>query len=231
MNIGIVIPWRSSGDPDRDANCEYVVRYYQSHATVALVDDGREAGQQFNRHAAYNRGLRWARAAGCDVVLWNEADTILPWENVVLAARTALDQPGMVLPYTERHELGATQTQSVLAGEVDPFTPRGETVYSDGSSIGQASVTSLHTMDLIGGRWDEGFKGWGYDDNAMFHIFSTLAGKPRWVAGKGVHLWHTPAYRAPTPASRIATDHNAARSATIHALHGTDLLDYLAATA
>ena len=226
-DVAIVIPWRDPGDGERKANFDYVYEHYRSMdiGPVFAVSDGREPGQPFNRSAAYNRGYRLTGRA--NVILWNEADTLLTVEAVLAAAHQSLQAPGMVVPYTERHELDAAQTQAVLDG-VDPFTMRGHIVYSDGSSIGQAGVTSTRTMDLIGGRWDEGFEGWGYDDNAMFHVFNALAGQPRWVAGKGVHLWHTPVYAAHTEQSRATTDRNAARCQAIMARTGADLIDYLA---
>ena len=226
-DIAIVIPWRDPGDGERRINFEYVRDYYQALdiGPVIVVDDGREHGQPFNRSAAYNRGYTLSEPA--NVILWNEADTLLPAHQILGAAHVALQNPGLVVPYTERHELNATQTQQVHDG-ADPLTMRGATVYPDGRSIGQAGVTSVHTMNAIGGRWDEGFEGWGYDDNAMFHIFQALAGPPQWVRGVGVHLWHTPVYHAHTPESRATTDRNAARYMHIQTLGGQQLLDYLA---
>ena len=227
VDLAIVIPWRDPGDGERRANFEYVRDYYESLdiGPVIVVDDGREQGQQFNRSAAYNRG--YAASEPANVILWNEADTLLSIEAVLTAAHLALTQPGLVVPFTERHELDASSTQAVLDGD-DPFAMRGAIVYPDGCSIGQAGVTSVHTMTAIGGRWDEGFEGWGYDDNAMFHVFATLAGQPRWVKGKGVHLWHTPVYRAHTPASQAATDRNRDRYHRMRSLPADALAEYLA---
>lgn len=227
VDLAIVIPWRDPGDGERKDNFDYVYEHYRSMnvGPVFAISDGREAGQPFNRSAAYNRGYDLCVRA--NVVLWNEADTILPKPAVEHAAQMALDEPGLVVPFTERHELNAEQTAWVLQGVADPFNLRGATVYPDGRSIGQAGLTSVATMNAIGGRWDEGFEGWGYDDNAMFHIFAELAGPPRFVAGKGVHLWHTPVYHAHTPQSRATTDRNAARYAAIKNLRGAELLAYL----
>lgn len=226
-NIAIVIPWRDPGNGERKANFDYVYEHYRSMdvGPVVVVDDGRETDQPFNRSAAYNRG--YEQVGLSNVILWNEADTLIPVESVLAAAHQALQGTGLVVPYTERHELDAAQTQAAHDG-ADPFGMTGSVVYPDGTSIGQAGVTSTRTMDLIGGRWDEGFEGWGYDDNAMFHVFTTLAGPPRWVAGKGVHLWHTPVYAAHTEQSRATTDRNAARCQAIMARTGADLVNYLA---
>lgn len=222
-DLAIVIPWRDPGDSERATNYQHVLDHYFALdiAPVIVASDGRKHGQPFNRSAAYNRG--YAARGLANVILWNEADTLLTAEAVLAAADLALQRPGLVVPYTERHELNAAQTHAVIHDGEDPFTMRGSIVYPDGRSIGQAGATSTHTIDLIGGCWDEGFEGWGYDDNAMFHIFTELAGKPRWVAGKGVHLWHTPVYSTHTPQSQAATSRNAARCQAITSRTGDDL--------
>lgn len=213
--VAVVIPWRDSGDPQRLADFNHTRRYYADlnpHVLVA-THDGRQSGP-FNRHAAYNRGYQ--RTHDADVVLWVEADTLIPEAQITEAAHLALEEPGLVIPYTERHELDITQTEQVFAGTVDPFTLRGAAnVFANGDSIGQAGVTSHATIDAIGGRWDDDFEGWGYDDNAALYLFATLAGPTRWVTGKGIHLWHTPAYVAATPESEAVTQANAMRLRTL----------------
>lgn len=163
--------------------------------------------------------------------LWNEADTLIPADQIHTAAHLALQAPGLVIPYTERHELDPTQTARVHAGAVgavDPFTLNGAAaIYPGGTSIGQAGVTSRHTIDLIGGRWDDGFEGWGYDDNGMLHVFETLAGPTRWVEGKGIHLWHLPGFIAPTPEQAAATARNAARFHHMRTLGPAELRAWL----
>ena len=207
--VAVIIPWRDGGDPDRRAAQRYVVDYYQhlNIGPVIVTDDGNQTGP-FNRHAAYNRGLT---QTDLDLILWNEADTLIPADQIHTAAHLAAQAPGLVIPYTERHELDAAQAARVYHDQADPFTLDGAIVYANGSSIGQAGVTSRATLDAIGGRWDDGYAGWGYDDNAAILTFERCAGRTRWVQGRGVHLWHLPAFVAPTPEQAEATARNAAR--------------------
>jgi hypothetical protein len=230
VRIAVVIPWRASGDEDRDLAFDYTRAYYLRLEAAGVVDevvvssDGADSGP-FNRHRAYNLG--YART-DADVVLWNEADTLIPAEQIATAAALAEDEPGLVVPYSERHELDVTQAARVYAG-TDPFTLTGTVVYADGVSIGQAGVTSRATMGRVGGGWDERFQGWGFDDNAAFHIFGVLAGPPRIVEGRGVHLWHLPAFHVHTPEREARTDANAARFAFIRSLSPDDLRAYVGA--
>jgi hypothetical protein len=234
MSIAVVIPWRN---PDaappaqkigwRASAAAYTIAYYQTLniGPVIVVDDGRTGGH-FNRHAAYNAGL--ARAT-TDVILWNEADTLIPKAQITAAALLAASAPGIVLPFTERHELDAAQTMDVYAGTVDPFTlDGGQFVFPSRKSIGQAGVTSRATVDAIGGRWPTQFEGWGYDDTAAFHCFNTLAGPPRWIDGKGTHLHHPPAFNQPTPDQAAATERNRQQYHYLASLTPEALREYLA---
>jgi hypothetical protein len=225
--LAVIIPWRDSGDQERRDNLAYVHEYYLGLeiGPVIVAGDGVSSGS-FNRSAAYNRGMAQVEA---ETYLWNEADTLLPAEQIEEAVTLARSEPGNVLPFTERHELDPAQTRSVLRGRADPFMMQGgAAIFLDRSSIGQAGVTSRQTIDLIGGRWDEGFAGWGFDDNAMHHIFATLAGAPRWVGGKGIHLYHQPGFVSPTTVQAEATERNAQRFRNLCALSPQDLRKELA---
>jgi hypothetical protein len=201
----IVIPWRDGGDPHRQANFQYVRDYYEALniGPVIVSDDGNTTGP-FNRSAAYNRGLAHTDS---DVIIWNEADTIIPAEQIAAGVMLAAEAPGVVIPFTERHELTPAAAKKVRAG-ADPWTGDVEKVYGGGRSIGQCNITSRATLAAFGGRWCEKFSGWGYDDTLMFHAFKVLAGPPRWVEGKGVHLWHPKPLASSDPAVRAQIKEN-----------------------
>lgn len=180
-----------------------------------------DPSRPFNRSRAYNHGMAQVDA---DTYLWNEADAVLPLAQIEEAVRLANESPGNIIPFTERHELDPAQTRSVLHQGVDPFALRGNAaIFGDRFTIGQQGVTSRETIDLVGGKWDEGFSGWGYDDNAMHHIFATLAGPPRWVEGKGMHLYHQGAFVSPSPEQALATQRNAQRFNNLCAMSTDEL--------
>lgn len=221
VNISVVIPWRDSGDVQRRRDFAYTLRYYKSLdvGQVVVVD---APTRRWNRSAAYNRGLE---VSDGDVIVWNEADTLVPASQLARAVHMADAIPGMVVPFMERHELDRDHTDAVFAG-ADPFTQPATKVYLDGRSIGACGVTSRATVEMVGG-WDEGFSGWGYDDTAMFHVFRELAGPPKWVEGRGVHLWHAHALRTATPEEKEHIAANKRRSREVMALSGDALRAYL----
>jgi hypothetical protein len=212
----MVIPWRPGGDEHRVANFEFLREAYSGAGIEVIVaDDGREPGEPFNRSAAYNRGMAQTDA---DVIVWCEADCLIPVWQLEAGAQVAAEGLGLVLPYTDRVELtqAATARLRALPGAFSLTAEDIEAHYPDGRSIGQCGITSRATMAAIGGAWDEGFSGWGWDDNAMFHIFGMLAGPPAWVAcddgpSVGLHMWHPPAYRQPSPEAAAQTEANRVR--------------------
>lgn len=209
MDVALVIPWRDGGSEHRRVNCEWLVEHYRSAGLrVIVADDGHESGP-FNRSAAFNRGL--AEAGDPDVTIWNEADCLIPMDQLETAAMLAARAPGLVVPYTDRVEL-TKRGAELLRTDLDywPGPEHVERVFSDGTSIGQCGVTSRATMQAVG-QWDEHFAGWGFDDNAMFLAFERLAGPPRWVQGVGWHLWHPLAYGRVDTDAKARTAANRAR--------------------
>lgn len=211
----IVIPWRPPLDNNatghRAVNFAYVRDHYLSLGfRVIVASDGGEPGEPFNRSRAYNRGLVLADSP--DVVIWNEADCIIPEAQLNSGVRVARDRPGLVVPYTERIELTLDATQRFRQQGM-PFPVESkdiENLFTNGTSIGQCGITSAETLSMLGG-WDEGFEGWGYDDNAMFHTFATKCGPPRWIMGPSLHLWHPLVMTTQSADGQAVTERNRVR--------------------
>lgn len=201
MKVAVVIPFRDRGDANRRRNLDAVVQHLDGCGFIPwVVDDGRHG--PFNRSAAYNAGRALYQA---DVYVWHEADMLVPPANLRDAVDLAAAEPGLVVPFTEYRALSEQDTWRARTG-ADPagFTP--EHVVCNGASVGAVGVTSEATMRTVG-RWDERFRGWGFDDNAMFRAFSVTAGPPRWVNGTAYHLWHHPGNEA-SGADALATSLN-----------------------
>lgn len=212
----ILVPWRDKGDPWRQANLAVVLTHLSrlDVAPVEVVSDGREGCAPFNRSAAYNRG-----AALCDpgeVMVFHEADMLLPRAQLLDAIALAGEAPGMVVPFDTYRYLSRDETIRVRQG-ADPIASPAEHVMADGRSNGAVNVISRVTLDAVG-RWDEEFSGWGFDDRAMAHAFHVATGvRTRYIPGPGTHLWHVPGWSESSrfrggaridPAEQVATEIN-----------------------
>ncbi len=209
----VAIPFRDRGrDPLRAANLRRVLEHWSPRSMpVAVVSDGRSGDTQFNRSAAYNQGAAIAELLGCDVIVYAEADMLVPVEQIREAVELARAGLGMVVPFTDYHYLSADDSECVRGG-LDPgcCTPEWSRY---GESVGAITVVSRATLDAVG-RWDESFNGSWWDDTAMALAFARATGAPtRVVAGPAWHLYHLPGWTGEhlTEADRDATAANQAR--------------------
>lgn len=211
MNVAIVIPFRDRGiDPLRSANVRRVIEHWDGcDVPLWLGDDGRVGDAQFNRSQAYNRG---AWCVDADVVVFAEADMLVPYRQIRRAVAMAAAAPGLVVPFSQYRYLTSEDSGLVRAHDIEPGDCNPESIMDNGESIGAINVVSRETLDAIG-QWDEVFEGAWYDDVAMKIAFEVCAGPTRWVDGPAWHLWHKPGLGGSplTAEDEAATARNKAR--------------------
>lgn len=191
-SAALVIPFRDRGhDPLRAANLRRVLGWWKSAGVfVNVVSDGRDGDQQFNRSAAYNRGAELA--ANADVIVYTEADMLIPFEQIAEGIRLAAQTPGLVVPFDLYAYLSPEDSERVRNGE-DPagFTP--EKTIANGRSIGAVNIVSRETLTLMGG-YSEQTEGSWYDDRIAQRQAEVCAGPTHWIAGPAYHLYHLPGW-------------------------------------
>lgn len=208
MNAAVIIPFRDRGtDPLRAANLKVVRDWWESSPwPVHVVDDGRTGDAQFNRSAAYNRA---AAIVDADVLVYSEADMLIPFEQISAAVELA-QTPGLVVPFTAYHYLSPDGSDAVRAG-ANPAGVNPERIKDGGRSIGAVNVVSRATLEAVGGYTERTEGNW-YDDDIMGHAFEICAGSTRWVDGPAYHLYHLPGWKGAhlTREDRDATARNRA---------------------
>ncbi len=205
----VIIPFRDRGrDPLRQANLQRVLQHWAGW-DVHVVSDGRTGDEQFNRHKAYNLG---ATLTDSDVLVYAESDMLVNHDRITEAIKLARQSPGLVVPFTERHELNTYDSERVRAHEVQPEQCVADVVKPKPRRIGAINVISRETLHLVG-QWDEQFDGNWWDDRSMHIAFDMCAGPTRWIDGPSYHLWHLPGHTGThlTPEDRAATTRNRRR--------------------
>lgn len=209
MTAAVIIGFRDRGtDPMRQANLDRVLQHWDGW-DVLVVDDGLTGTAQFNRHAAYNRG---AAQTDADVLVYAESDMLIDHQQIGHGITAATTQPGLVVPFTERHELGPAESRWVRANAVDPATCRAQVIKPKPRRIGAINIISRTTLNMVG-CWDEQFCGNWWDDRSMHRAFDLCAGPTRWIDGPAWHLWHLPGHTGPhlTDEDKAATAANRRR--------------------
>lgn len=195
----VIIPFRDRGhDSLRSANLGCTLAHWETFEDPIVVSDGRLGDQQFNRSAAYNRGVSLAAkhiGAAPDVYIFAEGDLIVEPLQIGEGVRLALESPGLVVPFSEYHYLTPESSEKVRYGLTDPADADVNWKMVNGRSIGAINIVSHRTMEMLG-CWDEYFEGSWYDDNAMAIAFELCTGNDvRFVQGTAYHLYHLPGWK------------------------------------
>ncbi|MGU3650685.1 glycosyltransferase family 2 protein [Mycolicibacterium sp. A43C] len=211
MSTAVIIGFRDRGtDPLRAANLTRTLEHWSSFGTeIIVVSDGLTGDAQFNRHKAYNRG---AAQTDAEILAFVESDMLLPFGAMDTAIDWAADAPGLVVPFTERHEFGPPESELIRDHRALPQALTANVVKLKPRRTGAINVLSRRTLQLVGG-YDEAFAGSWWDDRAMHLAFDVCAGPTRWVDGPSFHLYHQPGYEGQhlTAADKAATRANLRR--------------------
>lgn len=216
-NFTVIIPHRDRGnDWRRQANLDSAVAWWEGFGIKPIVvSDGREGDAQFNRSAAYNRGAGLAEFTGnAEVLVFSEADLLVPIEQIRAGVELATEAPGLIVPFSRFMAMTDDDTVKVRARTIRPEQANAEQVRGDCKSIGAVNIVSRETLNAIG-QFDPLFEGHGWDDDAMELAFRICCGPTRFVQGPGFHQYHIPGafYATPesTSADRAATEANRQR--------------------
>ena len=193
-DAAVVVPWRDSGCEFRREAWEHVNQIWREAGYfVVSADSGHEP---FNRSASRNLG---ADMTDAEVLIFCDADAVLPMESVAWAVEAARTAPGLVKPFSRAGFLTAEASRMYLDGGplVEEFLSPAVDEFS-----GLAWVVRRELLDKMGG-FDEGFVGYGGEDDAFLHLCDTLLGETWWAAGTACSLWH--------PNERVTSQENLER--------------------
>lgn len=187
----LIIPWRDSGCETRLKHFINLYNFYCQYFNVVIADNiGR-----FNRSAARNSGVERSNQ---EIVVVVDADNFISpkqiYDAIDLAKDNVLAKPFQWFGYLDEESTkkfyGGVRELSSLNFENDPRK----------KFKGGAYVMKRSLWVEIGGM-DEGFIGWGGEDDA-FHIRCVENSiKTKYVDGFCYHLFH--------PATRILDRRNA----------------------
>lgn len=186
MKIGIVIPWREQESRIQPFN--EVVSWYKHNFPDANMYFPDHPGEHWLPSHTRNDGMRMAEADGCEVVIFNDADTIPQYGSLIRAIRQSVTDGLMHNPYKNYYALTEYGTEKYLMG-VDPS--KCEAKLFKNSCFGTV-VCTPETWWSIGGM-DEKFKQWGWEDTAMEQAHLVIKGT-RFVKhyGSVYAIWHQP---------------------------------------
>lgn len=185
MTFGVVIPWRDSGCSDRQKALDYLVSHYGRHWQVQVY----EGDGNLNRARLRNEAVA---SSSWDVEAVIDADVFIPPAQVAYAFKWAeqerrLVKPYFVVGYTSRSAsaewISTTRDDLITANEFARLSVPWEGIH------GGAFVMQRDAWLEVGGM-DEGFEGWGGEDNAFNETCAKELGPIGLVDGYAFHLYH-----------------------------------------
>ena len=168
MIVTVVIPFGGHAPDRRDALAQ-VVSFYREHFPDWHIRINISHERPFNRARTVNRGVRFAPAA---MVVINDADSLCEPARIREAVRVAKHERAIVQAFTRYVKLDETGAH---CWEQEPTWNHG-------------CVAVRRSVFLDAGGYDEGYRGWGYEDLDLNLRLDLLR-----VPGTLTHLWHEPA--------------------------------------
>lgn len=193
-NPVILVPYRPDGGR-RDRLWAWCATFWSQAGWPIYTGIDRSSGP-FNRAAAINAAARQAGPWSTAVII--DADTVAPVYRVQAAALEAEKHDGLTLPYTQGHRMMLTEEQTDTILEADPLDrrvvdePRWRNHSDPDPYQGFRSGVVICPRPLwnrVDG-FDEGFVGWGGEDDAFADACDALGGPMTRLPGAVWHLWH-----------------------------------------
>lgn len=187
--VPVLVPRRDDGG-QRDQLWSWLKQHVWANRTGYQVVEGYHLHGRFNRAAALNRAA--ITAGNWDVAVISDSDAWVPDEQLDAAVQKARDTGKLVSALTEVRMLTEDSTQQILRtgdrskGKTASIKKDPGTTQSICLAIPREVWETAHGMD-------EGYRGWGAEDSALWHAATIIAGKPERISGPAYHLWHPPA--------------------------------------
>lgn len=194
MRQQIVLPWRDAGCAYRRHHFEFLVEYYSQEFDVIVADNDGD----FNRSAARNAGVEKTQN---EVAVIIDADNYIPHSQIHEAIKVASRADRLVKPFKWFGYLTEESTALFYEFLDNPITDFEPTHVDPPQEdfTGGAYVMKKSLWQYLGGM-DEGFVGWGAEDDA-FHLLCKNKGvRVRYIDGYDYHLYH--------PAHRVTSEFN-----------------------
>ncbi len=186
--VDILIPYRPS-TPCREHAYTVVRSFYEQllPSWNVIVADDPAGGDLFATGRAFNAAFEQSTA---DVVVYQDADSLVPYGQVILAVRKALHTTALVKAFDVYHRLSQGFTEADGLEWIDVVNPPGEEIVWTQSPVMAMGVTAVQWRSFASiGAFDPRFEGWGYDDIALETLAGATIGIER-IPGPLYHLWH-----------------------------------------
>jgi Glycosyltransferase like family 2 len=197
VSVAVVIPWSNRGivPAERSRALGFVLAYYNECFPGFPLRIATDDGLPFSRARAVNRAVD-SLGDDVDTIVINDADALVPSEQLSEAIEDAQTLAGFVQPFTIYRKLSQEDTEDLQRWQKALAYPHYRYEFEQEVTFNQSVcvVSYAHWMET--GGYDERYVGWGYED---LDLEKRMLVPLRRIEGPLVHLWHPPA--EPNPAN------------------------------
>lgn len=194
MRQQIILPWRDAGEPWRAKHFQFLLDYYSNEFDIVIGNNNGE----FNRSAARNAGVEESIS---DIAVIIDADNYISIQQIKDAIQIASEMDILVKPFKIFGYLTEESTNlfyEIFDSPIIDFEPSYINPPQE-DFTGGAYVMKKSLWQKIGGM-DEGFIGWGAEDDAFHLLCKKQNIKIIYIDGYDYHLYH--------PAFRVTSQYN-----------------------
>ncbi len=127
------------------------------------------------------------RRVGDDVIVFNDADSLVEGFQIIRAASLARQEPGLVLAYSRYRRLTQESTEAILADGWHADLVEDDWSMEGSLSSGCVAISVAAFAEL--GGYDETWLD-GFEDYDLALRSQRMYGELRRVSGDLLHLWH-----------------------------------------
>lgn len=189
MRAVCLVPRRSDGGGRRDALWAFVrARWEREHPDVEIFEGTHDGPGPFNRSLAINRAA--ALAGDWDVAVISDSDSFADATQVRAAIAGAWTGPcEFWLSYDVFNYLTRKMSDRIMAGYDGWWGANNGIEFPMTGTCSSSVIVTRRLWDAVGG-FDEGFKGWGFEDVAFSLACQTFGDGVQRIAGPVWHLHH-----------------------------------------
>lgn len=185
MNVSILVPFKSQGQPDRDANWDWIRRRFGALHPDWQISVG-ESQFPFNRGVAINDAA--AKAKG-DIFYISDADCFVLPEKARACVQMASEAPGAVIAATRWVALDRAYSMQLRQSVLNPEPVNPPAWCEVVGTVSGCLAISREGFEAVGGFPVE-FEDWGGEDCAFWYKTETFLATGRRLEGDMYHLWH-----------------------------------------
>jgi hypothetical protein len=182
QRVTVLIPRREDG-----ARRDEIWSYVKSRWAGWDLHEGHHTDGPFNRSAAINQASR--SAGDWDVAVIADSDSFVGEDQLQVAIDGCWSDGRMWLAYTEYGYLDWPMSDRIMAGYTGDWLPGVE--FTMTNTCSSMVVVRRDVWNQCRG-FDEGFRGWGFEDIAFSHSAQTFGGGLSRAPGRCWHLKHLP---------------------------------------